>query len=105
MEENKMIEDKDEILQAIEERVNNIGWEIFSRGNESPEKTPWATENRLLLWVKPKDKANSELSLDVAIGSSYLRVTFGGEDKPEQFKDANKKDKMLDFIEKYLQSR
>lgn len=97
-----MTENTDEILRAIKERVNNIGWETFSRGDESPEKTPWATEKRLHLWVKSKDEANSVLSLDVGIGSSYLRIAFGCEDKPEQFKDPNKKDKMLDYIEDYL---
>lgn len=99
-----MKENKDEILRKIKERVNGIGYDFFYKGCQSPETTPWISEEILYMWVKPKDEANSELSLDVV--PSKLRVSFLEEDKENRNrKECGNLDEMLDYIENYLLNR
>jgi len=92
-----MKENKDEILRKIKERVISIGYDFFHKGEQSR-----VHEQVLHLGGQSKDADNSELLFEVAIGSSYFRVTFGGEDKP---KKCGNLDEMLDYIEDYLVTR
>jgi len=65
----------------------------------------WVTEERLHLWVQPKDGGDRVL-FDVAIGSSYLRVSFAAVNRGDCVrKNCRDRHKMLDFIKDCLLTR
>jgi len=92
-----MIEDKDEILEAIRKLVIDIGYDFFYKGCKSREH-----EEVLEFGIPLKDEDNIELLFEVAIGSRHLRITCGDKDNPEYFKVRSE---MLDFIEECLRTR
>lgn len=104
--ESKMIEDKDEILEAIRKLVDDNGYEIFYKWGESPIELNWITEERLHTWVKPKDKDNRVFLFDISNGSTYLRVTFADISNGNfDWKNCRDQNEMLDFIEECLRTR
>lgn len=98
-----MTEDTNEIFRKIKECLNNIGWDIFSRGDELPKNTSWIKEPRLHLGVLPKDGSKGNLLLDIRIYPNRYMVSFlDNNEKNHNRKICNDLKEMLDFIEDYL---
>jgi len=101
-----MKENKDEILQEIKKLFSDSEYDLFYKWGECPEAMPWVTEERLHLWVHPKDEHNRVLLFDVAIGSVYLRVSFAEVGKGNcECKNCRDRYEMLDFIKACLLNR
>ena len=101
-----MKENKDIVLQEICKLVSDVGYRIFYKWGESPKAMSWVTEERLHLWVQPKDGDDRVLLFDVAIGSSYLRVSFAEVNRGDcDCKNCRDRHEMLDFIKDCLLTR
>jgi hypothetical protein len=93
-----MIENKDEVLQAIKKVANDNGYDFSYKACESR-----VHEEVLNLTVQPKDGDDRRaLSLVVAKGENRFRVTFAGADISKHCKDL---DQLLIIIKDWLLNR
>jgi len=100
MKENTIVEDKDEVLRAIDKLVNDNGYDYF-RGKcwLRKDKVDEPIEDVLCLAVQPKEGDDKPLfHFVVTIGSSRFRITFD-KDVPKYCKDL---DQMLNIIKDWL---
>jgi hypothetical protein len=100
MAENKMIENKDEVSQAIRKLADDNGYDFFNNGGPNP---PREHEKVLYLAFQPKEGDKRPLlNFVVAICSNRFRVTFDGAIIPKYCKDLGQ---LLDFIKDWLLTR
>ena len=90
-----MKENQDEVLRAIEERVNSIGWGMFIK--------PYAISNEKWHFeVLPNEEdEDNKRCFTVTFGSSDLSINFSDRESHKKFRDLGK---MLDYIEEYLRT-
>jgi hypothetical protein len=97
MAKNKMIENKDEILQAIRKLANDNGYDFSDNGSEPRIPERW------YLAVRPKEGDDRpSLPFVVTKEPSRFRVTFAGASIPKYCKDL---DQLLAFIKDWLLTR
>ena len=92
-----MKENKNEILQAIEERLSSIGWHLFIK--------PYPIYNEkwhLEVLANEDEDEDNKRCFTVTIGSSDLSVSF--DEKKENHRKGNLGE-ILDFIEDCLLNR
>jgi hypothetical protein len=95
--ERKMVENKDEVLQAIRKLTNDNGYDFFNNGGSYPQKEH---EEVLSLAVQQREGDDRPLlSFVVTIGLNRFRVTFPEANNPEYCTDLNH---MLDVIKNWL---
>jgi len=93
-----MIVNKDEVLQAVKELVNDNGYDFFCNRCESR-----VHEEALSLAVQPKEGDDRPLlNFIVTNGSSRFRIAFAGVDGPKYCKDLKQ---LLDVIKNWLLNR
>lgn len=91
MKENQMTENMDEILQAVEKRLNRIGWVFSIKPYQIPNKH-WHLEVR----PEKNDDNDNKRCFTVTID---LSVCFEEKNKHKRHMSLSE---MLDFIEKNL---
>jgi hypothetical protein len=93
-----MKENKDEISQQIKDLATEAGYEIIIDDGKP-------REHEEILHMEVQLTEDDNLYFTVAIGSSYLRITYMNKKGIVNYKKFKDTDEMLDFIKESLRTK